>query len=260
VDPFFVIFAVASGCLGLILGSFINALSFRFNTGRIATLFSATSTGRSRCMRCGHVLGVLDLLPVFSWVVLRGHCRYCGSRISWQYPLVEAAGGALAVGAFLNSQSSLLAFAVLFAVFMTMLFIAVYDLRHAIIPWSASLTLLCLVFVFQFIEGDVFFAALDGIILASPLFLISFVSKERWMGWGDGVLELGLGWLLGLTVGLTALFLAFWAGALVGIVLLWARKGITMKSEVPFAPFLILGALVAFLFHVDIFASLPALL
>jgi leader peptidase (prepilin peptidase) / N-methyltransferase len=260
VDPFFVIFAVASGSLGLILGSFINALSFRFNTGRIATLFSTTSTGRSRCMRCGHVLGVLDLLPVFSWIVLRGHCRYCGSRISWQYPLVELTGGVLALGAFLNAQSSIFVFILLLAVFLTMLFIAVYDLRHAIIPWSASLTLMGLVCLYQLLFGSVLFSALDGVILAAPLLLISFVSKERWMGWGDGVLELGLGWLLGLTVGLTALFLAFWAGALVGIVLLWARKGITMKSEVPFAPFLILGALVAFLFHVDIFASLPALL
>lgn len=79
------------------------------------------------------------------------------------------------------------------------------------------------------------------------------------MGWGDSGLELSLGWLLGLTAGLTALVLAFWIGALVGIALIILKKGLTIKSEVPFAPFLVLGALIVHFFHVDFFTTLPLL-
>jgi prepilin signal peptidase PulO-like enzyme (type II secretory pathway) len=80
------------------------------------------------------------------------------------------------------------------------------------------------------------------------------------MGWGDGFLEISLGLLLGLTAGLTALFVAFWSGALIGVVLLLVSKNrYTMRSEVPFAPFLILGCAVAYFLHVDIFSYLPLL-
>ena len=79
------------------------------------------------------------------------------------------------------------------------------------------------------------------------------------MGLGDGALELSLGWFLGLTMGLTALFAAFWSGAVVGIGLIVLRRGITIKSEVPFAPFLIFGAAVAYFLHADLFPALPLL-
>jgi prepilin signal peptidase PulO-like enzyme (type II secretory pathway) len=98
-----------------------------------------------------------------------------------------------------------------------------------------------------------------GPILASPLVLLSLVSKGRWMGWGDGPLELSLGFLLGLSAGGTALMLAFWIGAAVGILLMVFKKGLTMKSELPFAPFLVAGALVVHFFHVDFFSTLPFL-
>lgn len=79
------------------------------------------------------------------------------------------------------------------------------------------------------------------------------------MGLGDGPLELSLGWMLGFTAGLTGLMLAFWIGAAVGSVLLVTEKRYTMKSELPFAPFLVVGAAAAYFLHVDIFQSLPAL-
>ena len=77
------------------------------------------------------------------------------------------------------------------------------------------------------------------------------------MGWGDGILELSLGWLLGVSQGLSALFIAFWSGAIVGMLLiLIKKKRYTMRSEVPFAPFLIFGAAVAYFSHVDLFSLL----
>lgn len=251
-DAFTLTLSIATFVLGAILGSFINALSFRWGTG------VSVVNGRSRCMHCGHTLEALDLVPVFSWIFLRGRCRYCGGRISWQYPLVELLGAFVSLGAFLSTPD-LVTYLFVLAVFLTLLFIAVYDLRHKIIPMSASVTLMILVFAYHLVAGNVFFALIDGLILAAPLFAFSFFSGGRWMGWGDGILEISLGWFLGLTVGLTAFMFAFWSGALVGIVLLASRRGVTMKSEVPFAPFLIFGALLAYLFHVDLFAALPAL-
>jgi len=252
------IFAVA--VLGAILGSFLNALLFRYNTGKSAL------RGRSQCIQCGHTLATLDLVPVFSYLYLRGKCRYCRSRLSPQYPLVEAAAAALAVLVYLNHPNPL-QFALNLCIWLTLLFIVVYDLRHKIIPWSASGLLIVLALSLQLSASGFFtlssnlqaLTLLAGPLLAAPLLLFSLVSGGRWMGWGDGPLELGLGWLLGLTLGLTALILAFWTGAVVGILLVLFSKRVTIKGEVPFAPFLIFGAACAYFLHVDFFQTLPAL-
>ena len=245
-------FIFAAAALGLILGSFLNALLFRFNTGRSAL------RGRSRCMHCGHTLAFLDLVPVLSYLYLWGKCHYCRSRLSVQYPIVEAAAAALSVLVYLQHQEPV-PFALGLGAWLTLLFIVVYDLRHRIIPWSASglLAFLGLINVWTLGFGVWDFAA--GPLLAAPLLLISLVSRGRWMGWGDGALQLGLGWLLGITAGLPAFFIAFWTGAVVGILLMLFRKGVTMKSEVPFAPFLIFGAACAYFAYVDFFQTLPAL-
>lgn len=247
-------FAIAAFVFGSIAGSFLNALSFRFGTGHSIT------KGRSRCMRCGHTLGTLDLVPILSWLTLRGRCRYCSSKISVQYPLVELTASLLTLAIYLQFPEPLY-FVYWFVVWMILLFTTVYDIRHQIIPWSCSglLALLALAGLYLGIIPMQWGSLLAGPILALPLFLFFVVSRGRWMGFGDGVLELSLGWFLGFTAGLTALMLAFWIGALVGIVSIMARRGVTMKSEVPFAPFLILGAALAFITHVDLFQSLPFL-
>lgn len=210
-------------------------------------------------MRCGHVLTALDLVPIFSFLFLRGRCRYCSAKISWQYPLVELGGGLLALLIYLRHEEPL-ELVLWFVVAMVLLFVVVYDIRHGIIPWSASIVLagLALAYLFLFTEPTLW-SLLAGPLLALPLFLFSLVSRGTWMGWGDGALELSLGWLLGLSVGATALVLAFWAGAAVGIALIVLKSRYTMKSELPFAPFLVFGALAAHFLYVDFFAALPLL-
>jgi leader peptidase (prepilin peptidase)/N-methyltransferase len=252
---------IAAVGLGVIVGSFLNALLFRFNTGR------SVASGRSRCMHCGHQLDAFDLIPIISYIFLRGRCRYCGARISIQYPLVEASAAILSLLIYINHPTPL-AYAFWLLVWMTLLFIVVYDLRHTVIPWSASFLLGALALISLFVSFDTvpvllftpnIWSLLAGPILASPLVLLSLVSAGRWMGWGDGPLELSLGWLLGLSFGATALMLSFWIGAAVGIVLIVFKKGLTMKSELPFAPFLVAGAFIAHFLHVDFFSSLPFL-
>jgi leader peptidase (prepilin peptidase)/N-methyltransferase len=245
----FLIFATGLGAIG---GSFLNALSFRLGTGRSAL------RGRSKCMRCGHTLSALDLVPVLSWLFLRGRCRYCGTRISAQYPLVEIGAAVLGIlCAVLYSDP--LSFAFWFVVNLTLLFVLVYDLRHSIIPWGASGILAALAVLYIVATGAGDWAWYAGPILAAPLVLIFIFSRGRAMGLGDGALELSLGWLLGLSAGLTALMIAFWLGAVVGIALMLGQKRYTMRSELPFAPFLIAGAWVSLFLHVDLFSALSSL-
>lgn len=256
---------LCAAVFGTILGSFINALSYRFNTGR-------GMGGRSKCDTCGHVLGAADLVPVFSYIFLRGRCRFCSARISIQNPLVELTAALLSVLTF-AVHPSVLGYIFWLCVWMVLLFVVVYDLRHTIIPWVCSglLTLLAILSLFVQFEPSIHFAVpslwalLAGPILALPLFLISLVSGGRWMGWGDSGLELAIGWLLGLSLGASALVLAFWSGAFVGVALLlfsrilWRshRGRLTIKSEIPFAPFLVCGMFLAYFFNVDFFSIFP---
>jgi len=208
-------------------------------------------------MQCAHQLSVLDLFPVFSYLYLMGKCRYCHSRVSPQYPIVESTAAVLSVLVYIQHPEPV-QFALGLAVWLTLLFVVVYDLRHQIIPWSASGLLAALGLISVWNLGFDVWSLSAGPLLAAPLLLLSLVSRGRWMGWGDGALELGLGWLLGLTAGLTAFVLAFWTGAVVGVLLMLFSARVTMKSEVPFAPFLIFGAVCAYFLHVDFFQTLPA--
>ncbi len=256
-------FVIAAGVLGAIAGSFINALSYRFNTGR-------GMGGRSYCDTCGETLGVLDLVPVFSYLFLRGRCRHCGSKIAIQNLLVELTAAMLSVliylsHPFITEPAHLSQFFFWFLVWMVLLFTVVYDLKHSIIPLQCSIILGFLAVASLFVSFDPslhfvlpnMWSLLAGPLLALPLFLISLVSRGRWMGWGDSGLEISLGWFLGLSAGFTGFMLAFWSGALVGILLIVLKKGLTMKSELPFAPFLVFGAFIAYFFHVDFFSTFP---
>lgn len=261
------LYVLAAGALilGAILGSFLNAFIFRFNTGGG---FFKEMSGRSHCMRCGHTLGSLDLVPILSYFFLGGHCRYCGSSVSLQYPLVEIAAATLSLKLFLLYPFDLLHYAFWLIVWLTVLFIVVYDWRHMIIPWSSSLFLLALAVISLAIGSHDIWSLAAGPLLALPLFCISLVSMGRWMGWADSLFELSLGAFLGLSMGATALLFAIWSGALVGLILILLQKlspesrsrrgerGFTIKSEIPFAPFLALGAAIVFFLHVDFFSSL----
>ncbi|MBI2004933.1 prepilin peptidase [Patescibacteria group bacterium] len=274
--------AIGATVFGAIIGSFLNALSFRWGTGH------SVLRGRSRCMQCGHTLGWRDLFPIFSYLYLRGRCRYCRSRISVQYPLVEAVAALISIVVYLQNPLSLFAYAFWLMVWMTLLFVAVYDLRHTVIPWACTIALAVLALLYlalhfgfggapglaQVNDGltkSIIWALLAGPLLALPLFLFSLISRGTWMGWGDGALELSLGWFLGLAYGASALMIAFWSGAFVGVLLILLSKltptassrgraqRFTIKSEIPFAPFLVLGAFIVYALHLNFFITLPLL-
>jgi leader peptidase (prepilin peptidase) / N-methyltransferase len=248
---------IAFGLFGLIVGSFLNVLIIR---GGVRPL-----SGRSACMSCGQRIRWYDLIPLFSWAWLGGRCRFCRSKISPQYILVELTTALLfaAVGA-----SALPIISRLFAlpIIAILIAIAVYDLRHTIIPdaWVWIFNALALFYSLLAIRYLPFTVFLAGPAVALPLFLLWLVSHGRWMGLGDAKLALGIGWLLGPFYGVAALFLAFVLGAVIGLLAVFfssagwraiakrfiprpfwrgALYGITMKSEVPFGPFLVAACL-----------------
>jgi leader peptidase (prepilin peptidase) / N-methyltransferase len=236
--------------LGLIVGSFLNVLVYRLRDAE-------TLLGRSFCRSCKHPIRWYDNVPLISFVILRGLCRDCETKISWQYPVLELLTGILFAlsGYFFFFSGDMLSWletAWLLGVLSCLIVIAAYDLRNMEIPISmlivsAFLTYIFLAVYFIFVSEPFFmsrlwYGFLGGAIVAGFFFLLVFLSRETWMGWGDVWLGFIVGSIVGLPLILPMLTLSFGLGAAVGLFAI-AYGGKNMKSQIPFAPFLAGGTL-----------------
>lgn len=238
--------------LGLIIGSFLNVLVYRLRDAE-------TLLGRSFCRNCKHQIRFYDNIPLLSFLLLRGQCRDCGDKISWQYPMLEFLTGILfvLVGYLffsLADQSAWLETAWLLGIVSCFVVIAAYDLRYMEIPVillviSALGTLLFFGIEFFGLQGTEPFwtsrlglGLLGGSVVALLFFALVFASRETWMGWGDVWLGFVAGMIVGLPLVLFMLTLSFALGATIGIASIFLG-GKTLKSQVPFAPFLVMGML-----------------
>lgn len=251
-------------CLGCIIGSFLNVVIYRFNSGK-------TLGGRSMCMTCSKTLAWYELIPVISFLFQKGRCNTCSTKISHQYPVVEFITGAMFASVAYYFSSILyydfIQYVVLVTlysmIFSLLIVISVYDMRHKIIPDSLVYMFSFLAFVSMFINhgfGGGFFvmpntlSLLSGILYALPFALISWLSNQRLMGFGDSKMILGIGWMLGIMNGGAAIMLAFWIGTLVSLVLMFLNhKKISMTTEIPFGPFLAISAFIVFVLNLNIF-------
>jgi len=239
---------------GLAIGSFLNVVIYRLHENK------SIVHGRSFCPCCQHTLSFFDLIPVFSFIFLRGKCRYCQKKISWQYPAVELATAILFALAYLNyfhlsgfpRSYNLLYLSVgqLFAdlFFLSVLLVVfVYDLKHYLILDMVVLPAAALALATNLLLGMAWQSLLLGAAVASGFFLLQYaISRGKWIGFGDVKLGLLLGFLLGWPQILVCLFLAYILGGLVGLGLIFSgRKGI--KSELPFGTFLSVAAVVTML-------------
>ena len=248
---------------GFCIGSFLNVAIRRGYRGE--SLF-----GRSKCESCGRTLSWRDLIPVASFFLLRGKCRYCGSAFSLQYPLVEAATGILfAIAAYLfpldinlwrpNLHTIIISFVPLILACVGLsaaLFAFVVDLRTKIIPDSAFYILFAVgvaAVSFRWYAADPNFSSGifsdAGAALLISLFFASlwFFSRGQWMGFGDAKLILATSLAIGFPASIAALLFSFWSGGVVGGVLLLFRRT-TLKSTIPFGPFILLGSASAYFF------------
>jgi leader peptidase (prepilin peptidase)/N-methyltransferase len=236
------------GVVGLLVGSFLNVVIWRVPRGE------SVVHPRSRCPGCGTQIRTRDNVPVVSWVALRGRCRDCDESISVRYPLVELGTAAVFVTLALRVglEPELPAFLYLGAVgvALALIDIDVKRLPNAIVlpSYIVGASLLGLAAAIERTYSDYLRAGLGMAALFSLYFLLAFIYPAG-MGFGDvklaGVLGMYLGWL-GWAEVVSGAFLGFLFGGVVGAALMAVRKA-GRKTQIPFGPYMLLGAFVAIL-------------
>jgi leader peptidase (prepilin peptidase) / N-methyltransferase len=282
--------------LGLILGSFVNALVWRVYQQYLASkdakkqikksktplkLETKKATkplvaevdlsivkGRSVCPNCHHQLEAKDLVPVLSWLSLRGKCRYCSKPIGWQYPLVEIVTAILIVISYLAWPYSFdapgLALLVGWVlVLVGLVALSVYDLRWMILP-DVILNPLYFMWALTLIVVSVFSSSVDlllsgivGVLVVGGFFYLMYsFSDGKWIGGGDVKLGFLLGAIVGGAInGFALIFLASVLGLIAILPFLVIGKA-TLAQKIPFGPFLIVATLILFLTPSDLIPEL----
>lgn len=268
--------------LGLAFGSFANATAWRLrqqeevrakleklkknqiNT-KAHTELSATlqnlsiSRGRSMCPHCHHQLAWNDLLPLISWASLRGKCRYCQAKVSWQYPLTEFGLAAVMVISYsawpfeLSSLLASLAFGIYILLLIVLAVLFIYDLKWMELPtrvvYAAGIISVVFVLLLALEQKNIetVYSSLIGSLGLGGFFaLLYYGSREKWIGGGDVRLGFVMGFFLGWQKTILAVTLAAYIGTLVIIGALITRK-YKRQMKLPFGPLLIVGWLIAFL-------------
>lgn len=227
--------------LGLCVGSFLNVVILR-------THEREHLDGRSRCPSCRATLGWFDLVPVFSFLVLKGRCRQCKAPISFQYPLVELATGAIFLLMYLRAAGGpqmemTLLRDLIFSAFLIVIF--VYDLRYFLILDRFTIPAMILAIVFNLWLGMSAWSLIAGAAFIGGFFLLQYViSRGKWIGDGDIRMGVLMGLMLGLSQGLVALFLSYVIGAAASLLLLACKKA-TPQTRIPFGTFLSIGTFLA---------------
>lgn len=255
---------------GLAIGSFLNVLIDRLPQEELIT-------GRSHCDHCKKDLAWYDLMPILSYVYLGARCRYCGKKLSFSYPLVEAITGVMFVfvvmrglgptspdlvgvrgvkdigGELLSIHTQTLALLALLGILSCGIVIFFSDLKYQVIPDSIEVSLFAFSFLFLITEGvtpKVFLVqVVAAFVVTLPILLLFLLTKGKAMGFGDVKLSFNIGFLLGIMGGLAALYIGFITGAIVGLALIFLGKK-KLKSKIAFGPFLIIG-LILMLFFAD---------
>lgn len=217
---------------GIIIGSFLNVCIYRIpKKENIATT-------RSHCMSCGYQLKWYDLVPIFSYLVLRGRCRKCGSKISVQYPIIEALNGALYLLAFWRYGMSVdsLLYCLLFS---ALIVLSVIDFRTYEIPLGINIFILTLGLIHVVTDLSLWSSYVIGFFSVSiPLLLIYLVTKGRGIGGGDVKLMAVAGLLIGWKLNV----LGFLLGCILGSVIHLCRMKLSGESHVlAMGPYLAMG-------------------
>lgn len=243
--------AAAFFALGAVIASFVGVLAERLHTGQ------GFLSGRSRCDACDAPLAPFALVPIASYIAFRGRARCCGARLSPRAPAAEALLGALFALAYANLGVS---FALLYFLIAlsALLALVLYDLAHQILPPSLLVIFIVASAVTRYALSpsfaELFSSAGVAALIALSLALIHVFSRGRAMGFADAPLALGLALLAG-PLALSGFVFSFWIGAVIGIGLLFTRpRGSRMGIEVPFAPYLAAGFLLAYFTQWNLFA------
>ncbi len=240
------------GIFGLILGSFINALVWRIKNKKDWV------KERSVCVYCNHELQARYLVPVLSWLWLKGKCAYCKKPISWHYPAIELFTALVFMVSYLAWQEdfsiiNLVLFVLWLKIAVLLVALLLYDLKWMLLPNKLVLPLTVLSFIFVVIRtvnaGDwnILVSSVAGALVLSGVFWGLFeVSKGKWIGGGDVKIAVSLGLLAGSPLdAFLVLFAASVLGTLVALPLMLSKKA-KANTKLPFGPFLIIATFLVF--------------
>jgi leader peptidase (prepilin peptidase)/N-methyltransferase len=233
--------------LGTIIGSFLNVVILRSLSGESLVY------PPSHCAQCQHHLAPWDLIPVLSYIILKGKCRYCGSKISIQYPLIELVTGIVFVLLYLKYGLTVeLAQMLVFA--SILIIITMTDIKAMTASHIIALVGFAIVLILKIIAGeDILIAFLPAIIL-----FILFAIGCYFGGIGDG--DVSLAALIGLALGMlsmAAVFIAIVIGGIYGIILIIQNKA-NSKKQIPLVPFLTAGCMLAIMLEPQINAYISS--
>ena len=230
--------ATFAGLFGLVMGSFFTVLTYRWPREE------SLSAPRSRCTACDHQLRWYENVPVFSWLALGRKCASCRAPISWRYPALELATAALAAGSIVAYGATWRGLAVM-VMAIALVPVVVIDLEHKLIPNVVTYPAAALALTFAILDDPSRWWVPVTAGFGAALFLfVLWVIKPAGMGLGDVKLAVLLGAVLGASI-IPAFFIAFAAGALLGLVLMARQGARARKTQIPFGPYLAAGALLA---------------
>lgn len=224
---------------GLRIGSFLNVAIIRLPKNESINLPA------SHCPTCLHPLAWYHNVPLFSWIFLRGKCAFCKSHISFQYPLVELSSAFLYAFIYFHLANTLQALLIA-SVFALLLALSIIDLRYKAVPDALSLPALIL----SFCTGDPLVSLQNGLLFMGAFaflrFFVSALAKKEVMGEADIIIAGIIGALLGIKLGLAAIYISAVIALIVFMII--RKKG----YELAFIPFLALGLLLTWLFKTPI--------
>lgn len=246
-----VIFVPLAFIFGTIIGSFLNVLIWRLPR-------EESIDGRSHCPHCSHTLFWYNLIPILSYAFSRGRCAYCSKSISARYPIIELITGLLFAAAMLAYPIADLFLALVYVktIFVISVCIVVFviDLEHYLILnkiiYPACGVLLVLLIALSFTVGDISILTLSVVAALSafiPFYLLWYVSKGLWMGFGDVRFVVFMGLALGWPGTVVGLFMSFMIGAIIGVALIVAGKK-QLSSKLPFGTFLTVAMVITLFF------------
>jgi prepilin signal peptidase PulO-like enzyme (type II secretory pathway) len=234
---------------GAIWGSFFYTLSVRYADGSFSRDGWRALVTPSKCPACGKRINIAALIPLIGYVLSRGRCSSCGSRIPLLYPLAEMLYGFVSVIVAANLGLSAYSLSV-FLIIALSISISIIDLKSMIIPWPMVVTFLILS-VYPLILTDALMNNLFGFLLMSVFFLVIMLIFPGSFGGGDLKFSSVIGLLLGLDLAIVALEISLVIGAVTGVIYA-VKSGKGLRIKIPFAPFLTAGLFTALLYGKDI--------
>ena len=227
--------------LGLIIGSFLNVIIYRLPL-KESIIFPA-----SHCPMCEAKLKYYDLIPFLSYFFLKGRCRYCNKKIPIQYPLVELLTGLLFLLVFLNFGFTT-EFIILMALISSLIVVSFIDIEHQIIPNEITFFLIPFGLILSIFFNHIsFLNSLLGLIIPAALLLLIALIYKKGMGLGDVKLVAMIGVFIGWKYGLLSIFIGALIGSIYGVYMM-VNTGMDRKTQIPFGPFISLGAVVMILY------------